>query len=306
MNGAEIATALGAATRSGQWWRCICPVHGSRTGRSATLALRDRNRSLIVHCHAGCRPAEILAELRRRGLLDGRCDRRGTTPSAIDCRDSTGYRDDERRIENARHIWAAGIPARGTPVTRYLAGRGIFFEPPPVLRWAPRCWHREQRAELPAMLARVDGPDDGLVGVHRTYLLRDDRGQWHRRDRASLGPISGGAVRLGQAAETLITGEGIETVLAVMLATGLPGWAALSTSGLSGLILPPLVHAVIIAADHDPSGAGERAAFGAAARWIGEGRQVRIAMPPKPGADFNDVLTSRAYSSLSELSDVAA
>src|SRR5215831_11138967 len=109
MPAAEIAAALGGAQRSGQWWRCVCPVHGSRTGHSATLALRDGARSLIVHCHAGCEPAEILAELRRRGLLDGRCDARGTTQSALDCRDH------ERRIENARRIWAAGIPAGGTP-----------------------------------------------------------------------------------------------------------------------------------------------------------------------------------------------
>ena len=50
MNAAEIAVALGAAHRSGQWWRCLCPVHGSRTGRSATLALRDGDRGLLIRC----------------------------------------------------------------------------------------------------------------------------------------------------------------------------------------------------------------------------------------------------------------
>src|SRR5215472_3374498 len=89
----QIAAALGAAQRSGRWARCICPVHGSRTGRSATLALRDGGRGLIAVCHAGCDATDILAELRRRGLLDGRAHRRDEAPPFPD------YRERERRIE---------------------------------------------------------------------------------------------------------------------------------------------------------------------------------------------------------------
>ena len=39
-----------------------------------------------------------------------------------------------------------------------------------------RCWHVEL----------------GFVGVHRTWLYRNDSGLWGRRDRATLGPIGGG------------------------------------------------------------------------------------------------------------------
>ena len=116
MSAAEIAMALGVAIRSGQWWRCICPVHGSRTGHSATLALRNGGRGLIVYCHAGCSTADIFAKLRWRGLLVGRADRPGTTLPAVD------RRDHERRIEIARHIWAAGIPGR----TAGPAGTAIY------------------------------------------------------------------------------------------------------------------------------------------------------------------------------------
>ena len=56
------------------------------------------------------------------------------------------------------------------------------------------------------------------------------------------------------------------------------------------LALHPIVRIVIILADHDVSGAGKRAAWSGAARWLAEGRRVRIAMPPKPRTDFNDVL----------------
>ena len=286
MLAAEIAAALGGAPyRSGRWWRCLCPVHGSRSGHSRTMALRDGDRGPIVYCHAGCSAADILAELRWRGLLGGRSDRRAARPRPV-----TESRDRECRIEIARRIWSASRDAHGTPVVFYLDGRGIKIEPPPVLRWAPRCWHRDTCAQLPAMVARIDGPDGAMIGVHRTYLRRDERGLWHRRDRASLGPIAGGGVRLTPAADTMLVGEGIETCLSAMQATGMPGWSALSTAGLAGLILPPSVRAVLILADHDRNSAGARAAYAAAARWVGEGRRVRVAMPEEPGTDFNDVL----------------
>ena len=105
-----------------------------------------------------------------------------------------------------------------------------------------------------------------------------------------LGGASGGAVRLAPAAEALMVGEGVETCVAAMQATGQPAWAALSTSGLTALILPPIVRQVVSLADHDANGAGERAAHKAAQRWLAEGRRARIAMPPEPGTDFNDVL----------------
>ena len=101
---------------------------------------------------------------------------------------------------------------------------------------------------------------------------------------------AGGAVRLTPAAETLLIGEGIETCLAAMQATAQPAWAALSTSGMKTLSLPPIVRTVIILADHDCSGAGERAARIAETYWRREGRRVSVWMSPCPGEDANDRL----------------
>ncbi len=104
----------------------------------------------------------------------------------------------------------------------------------------------------------------------------------------------------------LAIGEGIESCAAAMRAcASLPVWAALSTSGLKALPLPPppIASCVIILADHDSDGAGERAAETAALRWLREGRRVRIAMPPKFG-DFNDVLVGRVAAT-TEASDAA-
>jgi putative DNA primase/helicase len=193
------------------------------------------------------------------------------------------------RIEVARRIWNAARDARESPVARYLAGRGITIPLPPSLRWEPRCWHREAGLHLPAMIGAVRNVDDGLIGVHRTYLTSHHR----RRDRASLGPVGGGAVRLARVRpdDWLVIGEGIETVSSVMQCTGLPGWAALSARGIERLLLPPDARMVLIVADHDANGVGERSARDAAQRWLREGRRVRIALPPHVDEDANDLLT---------------
>ena len=146
------------------------------------------------------------------------------------------------------------------------------------------------------MLALVEHAEREPTAIHRTYLRADGSGKaLIAPDRASLGPIGGGAVRLAPIVpdEWLIVGEGIETTLSVMQACGLPGWAALSAGGIEKLILPAQAAKLIIAADHDDHGRGQRAAHEAAERFLREGRRVRVAMPPC-GMDFNDVMRGRA------------
>ena len=109
-----------------------------------------------------------------------------------------------------------------------------------------------------------------------------------------LGPCRGGVVRLAQPDALLMIGEGIETCLSAMQATGHPAWAALSTSGLRSLDLPRGVRDVIVLADGDEP--GEAAARDCALRWKREGRRVRIARPPT-GMDFNDLLVASSSSS---------
>jgi hypothetical protein len=128
------------------------------------------------------------------------------------------------------------------------------------------------------------------IGIHRTFLARDGNGKAPVSPvKMMLGPCRGGAVRLAEASHTLMVGEGIETCLAAMQATGTPTWAALSASGLRALQLPANITRVVILADGDDT--GEAAAQSCARRWATEGRDVRIARPPA-GMDFNDVLLS--------------
>jgi len=137
------------------------------------------------------------------------------------------------------------------------------------------------------------GTDDGPLAIHRTFLSHDGTSKAPvRQQKMMLGPVSGGAVRLGtvQPDRWLVVAEGIETTLSVMEACELPGWAALSANGLRSLILPPEAAKVLICADNDANGTGQLAASDAAKRFLREGRRVRIAKPPTSGTDFNDLL----------------
>jgi len=141
------------------------------------------------------------------------------------------------------------------------------------------------------MVAAVQAVDGRITGIHRTFLSPNGLGKAPiDRPKMMLGPCACGAVRLASTAPTLAIGEGIETCLSAMIVTGMPAWAALSTSGLKALQLPAEVRGVVILADADAP--GEAAAEVAARRWIREGRRVRIARPPA-GRDFNDVLLER-------------
>lgn len=152
MRAAEIAAELGRAYRSGQWWRCRCPVHDSR---GATLALRDSGRGFIAVCHAGCLRVEILAELRRRGLIDGYIQQ--PTPSPRAARDN-----DPRRNAVARWVWDRAREAR--------SGSAIGS-----LSCCPR-YHRAHAA-LTAL--------DALAAPHRRQLRPGDGRARRRCRRAS-------------------------------------------------------------------------------------------------------------------------
>lgn len=199
---------------------------------------------------------------------------------------------DRRRTDAALALWEAAAPADGTLVERYLAARRLHLEPPASLRFHASLRH-PTAGRWPAMLALVTrGADAAPVALHRTFLARDGRGKAPVQPcRLMLGPCRGGAVRLAASGKVTLVGEGIETCLAAMQASGLPAWAALSTSGMRTLELPAELRDVIILADGDP--AGESAAQAAGLRWKRQGRRVRIARPPR-GMDFNDLLLGRA------------
>lgn len=282
-----IATALGGR-KAGGGWIARCPAHDDRTPSLSICNSSDGK--VLVRCHAGCAQEQVISILGSRGLwtTDGTSSRSKQKPIVQHKPD----RDDTKRTEAALAIWQATVPAGNTVVESYLASRGLHLPPPPTLRFHSGLKHHSG-GTWPAIVALVTNGADGTpLAIHRTYLARVGAGKAPVEPaKMMLGPCRGGAVRLAPPGDVLMVGEGIESSLAAMQATGYPAWAALSTSGLRNLDLPEDVRAVIVLADGDDP--GEAAARDCAWRWNRQGRQVRIARPPQ-GMDFNDVLVGRA------------
>lgn len=287
MTAQTIAEALGGR-KAGSGWTAHCPAHEDRT---PSLSIRDSDDGkVLVRCHAGCDQERVIAALRARNLWTGfRLKSRHAARPIVERQPEN---DDVRRSKDALAVWRSAMRVHGTVVETYLLSRGLYLAPSSALRFHARLKH-PSGGTWPAMVAPVTRWSDNTpLAVHRTFLARDGSSKAPvDPQKMMLGPCRGGAVRLADPSDLLMVGEGIETCLAAMQATGNPAWAALSTSGLRLLDLPKDVCDVIVLADGDD--AGEAAAQDCAWRWKREGRHVRIARPPH-GLDFNDMLMGRA------------
>jgi putative DNA primase/helicase len=204
-------------------------------------------------------------------------------------------RDPAREIA---FILAHAEPLKDTPAAAFLKGRGLDVPETTDLLFHPDLTHWETRTGILALVSIVRDLAGETVAIHRTYLQVDDQSEdvdkaMVSKPRMMLGKVAGGSVRLAGIGDDGVLGlcEGVETGLAVMTACpDLPVWAALSTTNLEQVHLPPEATRIIILADHDASGAGTRAAEAAARRLRAEERGVAIVMPPREGDDFNDLL----------------
>ncbi|MEQ9326124.1 MAG: toprim domain-containing protein [Rhodospirillales bacterium] len=288
---------------NGSWYGsygvCSCPTLNHHRGdRRPSLKVSDGEREPLVHCFAGCDWQDVKAALRRQGLLDDfrNAKQERFDQSSFERLQRQAAERDRRRSVAACNVWGKCIPSLpGGLADAYLKSRGLWLPEIDAIREAPSLKYTPSNQYHPAMVCRVDIPGSTGFGLHRTYLAPGGRGKAKfGGNKAMLGICSGGAVRLFPAAEKIAIAEGIETALAVRKLSGLPVWAALSTSGLISLVLPNDVREIVIAADHDVNGAGERAANRAAKRWCAEGRKVDITMPTRPGSDWLDVLGEAA------------
>jgi phage/plasmid primase-like uncharacterized protein len=298
-----IAKALGGR-RVGATWMARCPAHEDRKPSLSISAGRDGK--VLVRCHAGCDQRDVIAILRQRSLWETTWKSRSRfTRKRQDRVSDEPDADDLKRSEAAQAIWHMSQSPEGTLVAAYLRSRGLVLPASTDLRFHPGLKH-PSGGIWPAMVALVtDGMDGAPRAIHRTFIARDGAAKAPVNPaKMMLGPCRGGMVRLAHPGAFLMIGEGIETCLSAMQATGYPAWAALSTSGLRTLNLPPAVRDVIVLADGDE--AGEAAARDCALRWKREGRRTRIARPPK-GTDFNDLLVAfRSGIAFAETAKVSA
>ena len=291
MNDAQRITRALKGHWHGSYGLCFCPAHSNT--RTPALSLSDGSDGrLLAHCHAGCDFLAILDALRGLGLVEGKGSY--TPPSAADLARIRAAEAEQAAKQETRAlgVWREALPIHGTMAERYLRGRAVTCPLPDTLRFHPECWHPTGK-RFPAMVALIEGAL--RLAVHRTYLRADGSGKAPVEPaKAMLGGCAGGAVRLSGAEGPLVVAEGVETALS--LASGLlraPAtiWAALSTSGIRGLHLPPQPGRLTIAADGDAP--GRDAAHALATRAHGLGWQVSL-LPAPERQDWNDVLQGKA------------
>lgn len=291
MTDAEHITRALGGNWHGRYGTAPCPAcQPERRPDQGALSIKDGYKNLMATCHkSGCSFPSILAALRHLGLVEGAAPR--LDPAEVQKRRADAAARAKRNEEAAWRIWRDAVDIGGTPAETYLRGRSITCALPESLRFHPACLH-PNRKRFPAMIGRVDGAAG--FAIHRTFLRPDGSGKADvDTQKAALGGIAGGHVVLSEAQGPLVVCEGGETGLS--LASGLlPGpatiWAALSTSGLSSLNLPPKPGKLIIATDGDQAGhdAGRKLAERAKAR----GWEVRL-LPAPEGRDWNDILAAR-------------
>ena len=281
-NAQTLTQSLGGHWR-GHSGNAPCPVcQPERRPDQVGLSLRITHGRLLLHCHkSDCAFADIV---RAAGLPSlGPCD----YPKTNHRDDAEAFLKAGKREAHARAIWAEAQPVHGTLAETYLRGRGITCALPDTLRFHPHGWHQTGH-HWPMLVAQVNGAS--RFAVHRTYL--DPRGGKAKADppKAMLGTCAGGAVELSQGTGSLVVCEGIETGLSLLcglLRGPATVWAALSTSGIRGLHLPPNPGRLTIASDGDAPGREAAQALAFKAQALG----WNVSLLPAPdGRDWNDIV----------------
>jgi putative DNA primase/helicase len=271
-----------------------CPMCGGKD-RWRFTDIDGKGTWFCNHCRGG---NGIALVMKFTGLPFQEAARRieqllGVAPPAEPIR---AERSEEAKRAALNVLWQSGRPIQADdPVDRWLKGRGVRMKAhPSCIRVGMRVRHSGPPVSWhPAMLAMVADASGKPATIHKTYITTDGRKAPVEKVRMfCAGSVpSGGAVRLTQPEPVLGVAEGIETAIAAMKLFSIPAWAALSDWGVQKFEPPVETERLIIFADNDSHGAGQRAAYALAARLAGR-LQLEIKIPEKPGTDWNDVLLS--------------
>jgi putative DNA primase/helicase len=197
-----------------------------------------------------------------------------------------------------RKMWREALPTvPGDMVDTYLRARGVGLDQyPTCIRTASslRYFEDDATSTFPAMLACVRDLTGKPITIHRTFLTEDGSGKAPvakpRKVVSKHGPSP--HVRLTPIASTIGLAEGVETALSAAKLFNLPVWWGLTTYGIETFEPPSEVTRLIVFADHDKNGAGQKAAYKLAAR-LADRLTIEVKIPEQPGTDWNDVLLGR-------------
>jgi len=253
---------------------CRCPAHDDG---SPSLSIRVGEKTLLVHCFAGCNSVDILKALR---VIDS---------AGVHTSHEANRAETTNLQPLAERLWATSRPLTGSLAARYLASRHLVSHSA-QLRFHPRVQlGRTGDATFhPAMIAAVRD-DAGLVAVHRTFLDGATARQANfDNPKRLLAVPEMGAVRIGAATRVLGIAEGIETALAASKIHGITVWAVLGNERFGIVSIPHCVEHLVILADNDAGGA--RAAQLAHEGLQRDGLTIEAVWPPSVHNDWADVL----------------
>jgi len=281
----RIVSAFGGVLLDGGKRALIPGPNHSHKDRSVSLVETEEGR-ILIHCFSPKDDwREVRTALLEKGLLEPDDNRpAGAAPPR---KEPVIQPEAETRVARARRIWEDGGSLAGTVAERYLLGRAVplALTRSAALRFHPAMTSVEDRLRRPALLAAITGADGSIQGVQVTLLSKHGAAKAALdTPRRVIGRLLGGAVRLDDAADTdtLVVGEGVETMLSACDLFGAPAWAALSAHNLSLFEPPPWLKVLIVAVDNDE--AGRAAALALRSRAV----PMMDVVLRVPDAEYND------------------
>lgn len=196
-------------------------------------------------------------------------------------------------MKYAGQLWGEGIDPRGTIVETYLRSRGLEITDDiaiGVLRYHPPFYCAGRTAAAMIALFR-DVRTDTPCGISVTFLDKNAC----KIDRRFFGKVGNGAIKFGDATDTLNIGEGIETTLSGAAMGYAPAWAVGSASGIARFPVVAGVTTLRIFGERGDNGANAKAVKKLTACWSHSGADINI-IEPKTGNDLNDAWRGEAAS----------
>ena len=262
-------------------YRIECPSCG-RGGRDQTAGLTVEPDSAVMHCFR-CNHTAIYRP--DRGAIVRAPTIKPQRPPA--------QAKHETLSDWGRELWSQCQAISGVALA-YLNHRRCCVPPPDGdLRWHPSIKHPSGYTG-PALMGLVsDAQTREPLSIHRTWITKTGKAPIDP-PRAPLAnhSLKNGVIRLWP--DDYVTGglaicEGIETALS--LAHGFtPVWSVLDAGHMEKFSVIRSVEVLTIGADNDK--AGLDAARACAARWLAQGKTVRITQ--QHTNDINDILTEAA------------
>lgn len=295
----QIAHALGGEIVGRQ---VLCPGPG-HSKHDASLSVRldpQAPGGFVVHSFCGDDFAACRDHVRERLGLSNDRKPQATPPRAPSRSPAPAADDETRRKTFAAAIVRDLVPVRGSPGETYLrTERGIdtdaladVLERVDAIGWHPHVTFNEpghalHGRKLGCIVGVMTDPvtAEPTGAVSRTYL---HQGRKVGKARTLSSPA--GLVRLSRdedVLEGLHLAEGLETALDAMAKGFRPIWSTGSKALMAKFPLLAGIECLTLFADHDPNGAGLRAAREAEARWLEAGRETHVYQREITG-DFND------------------